>query len=30
VVDAFMHIADRFRELALEFADFEEEREALR
>ncbi|MBM9614548.1 two-component system response regulator [Desulfobulbus rhabdoformis] len=30
VVDAFIHIADRFRELALEFADFEEEREALR
>ena len=30
VVDAFVAIADRFRELAFEFADFEEEREALR
>ncbi|SHJ89730.1 extracellular solute-binding protein, family 3 [Desulfatibacillum alkenivorans DSM 16219] len=29
MVDAFMEIADRFMEVALEFADFDEERQAL-
>ena len=30
IIDAFIQLADRFKEIAFEFADFEEERDALR